>query len=225
MAKSAFKPAVELFRIGNVEIIANFENGALVGLTREAGQICKQALDGIKTKSDISSIDAALASYLDHNGFFKSSNASVNGKTAYLHVTDRCHQSCYGCYSASPLRNAIADPSFEQLQRAVRELVRCGFTNINISGGEPFLRDDLPRIARMIKEFGAEQLEIATGAPSIYRFQLEDLADSVDVVSVSFDGTLKRRNGAQSEHERNEASVHCFLPHFRRDRNHRSDSF
>lgn len=189
MTESIFKPTVEIFKICNVEIIANFENGALVGLTRKASQICKQVLDGSKTKSDISSIDAALASYFDHNGFFKSSNASANGKTAYLHVTDRCHQSCYGCYSASSSRNTIADPSFEQLQRAVHELVQCGFTNINISGGEPFLRDDLPRITRMIKESGAERLEIATGAPLIYGFQVEDLADSVDVVNISFDGT------------------------------------
>lgn len=72
--------------------------------------------------------------------------------TAYLHVTQRCNLECAGCYSLDDGRNSLEDAPTKSILRAVGQLAREGVSKLIVSGGEPFLRGDLPEIVRFAKK-------------------------------------------------------------------------
>lgn len=111
--------------------------------------------------------------------------------SAYLHVSNTCNLSCVGCYSADCNRNRSVDPSLGDLRHAVDVLANLGATRLVISGGEPFLRKDLPDITRYARERGMANITVLTNGTHCSDEALAKLAGSVDVVSVSFDGASK----------------------------------
>lgn len=55
--------------------------------------------------------------------------------------TMRCNLSCYGCYAAGYSQNG--DLSIELIDRIIREAKEIGIYWVVVSGGEPFIRNDL----------------------------------------------------------------------------------
>jgi len=80
-----------------------------------------------------------------------------------LPVTYRCNLSCRYCYAHANYKHAIpADRSIDHLIRLIRE-VDC--PTVNLSGGEPTVREDLAQLIRMAKEVaGIRRLCVVTNA-------------------------------------------------------------
>ena len=67
-------------------------------------------------------------------------------------VTDRCNFRCQYCMPADGLpwldRQEIL--SFEEIERVVRLLAEMGVSDLRLTGGEPLVRRDFPRLAGML---------------------------------------------------------------------------
>ena len=76
-----------------------------------------------------------------------------------LDVTDRCNQSCPWCFARAAEDGADGDPSLARIERRYDRLTELGEErkfNIQLSGGEPTVRDDLPEIIAMGRRKGFE---------------------------------------------------------------------
>lgn len=113
-----------------------------------------------------------------------------------LDVTDRCNQHCGICFaSASP--SFKSDPPLAEIERRLEVLLRLSEErkfNIQLSGGEPTVREDLPQIVKMAKDKGFEYVQLNTNGKRIG--QEEGYASilkkaGVDAVFMQFDGTTE----------------------------------
>ncbi len=185
----AFGPFVELFAIRGIDMLGNMDSGAIVGLTSEAAEVCRQVLNGCAEADDIAQVDARLLEFLERNGFFEQESRHAHPKSAYVHVTQRCNLRCVGCYSMGDLRNCAPDPSLDDLRCAFGQLASNGVQNVNISGGEPFLRDDLCEVVRIAREeCGIQTVGVVTNGTATDGCDLDDLSQWVSRVVVSIDG-------------------------------------
>ena len=184
-----FGPFVELFSIHGIDMLGNLDSGAVVGLTSEAADACRRVLEGQADADSIARVDEKLFEFLVRNDFFEQEPKHSHPKSAYVHVTQRCNLNCVGCYSMSDLRNCAPDPSLDNLRRVFRQLSLNGVQNINISGGEPFLRGDLCEIARIAHdECEIPVVNIVTNGTVVDGCNLDDLSKWVSRVVVSIDG-------------------------------------
>src|SRR5439155_26507614 len=69
-----------------------------------------------------------------------------------LSVTDRCNYRCQYCMPAEGLpwleRDAVL--RFEEIERIVALLAQMGIASLRLTGGEPLVRRDFPRLAAML---------------------------------------------------------------------------
>ena len=83
-----------------------------------------------------------------------------------LNVTDRCNQHCNYCFAgAENNENTPPDPSLAEIERWLDRLIELGEErkfNIQLSGGEPTVREDLPEIISMCKGKGFEYVQLNT---------------------------------------------------------------
>src|SRR3954454_5108831 len=80
-------------------------------------------------------------------------------------VTDRCNFRCQYCMPADGLpwldRSAVL--SFEEIERLVRLFASMGVRDIRLTGGEPLVRRDFPRLVGMLSTVsGVEDLSLTT---------------------------------------------------------------
>jgi uncharacterized radical SAM superfamily Fe-S cluster-containing enzyme len=110
-----------------------------------------------------------------------------------IDITSRCNLDCPVCFASAGGR--LYEPSIEQIRFMMESLrsqrpVPC--PAVQLSGGEPTLRDDLPRILAMAREMGFAQIQIATnglrlaGSLDLCR-SLE--RSGLNTVYLQFDGT------------------------------------
>ena len=111
-----------------------------------------------------------------------------------IDVTDRCDQRCNICFaSAEP--GEKKDIPLSEIESKYDELIRLSEErkfNIQLSGGEPAVRDDLPRIISLAKDKGFEYVQINTNGRRIgledgYARELKQAG--ADAVFMQFDGT------------------------------------
>lgn len=75
--------------------------------------------------------------------------------TALLEVTLRCDMACPVCYAAAGGGDVPPDPDMATLNRQLDRLRQISpGCNVQLSGGEPTLRDDLPDIIRAVRARG-----------------------------------------------------------------------
>jgi cyclic pyranopterin phosphate synthase len=111
-------------------------------------------------------------------------------------VTDRCNFRCQYCMPAEGLpwleRSAVL--SFEEIERLVALLARMGVHGVRLTGGEPLVRRDFPRLAAMLAAVpGLDDVAVTTNG-----FLLErDAAALVDAgvrrFNVSIDSLQRDR--------------------------------
>jgi len=82
--------------------------------------------------------------------------------TALIEVTNRCNLNCRFCF-ADAMESQSKDPTLEQLRFQFESILKTsGTCNIQLSGGEPTLRDDLADIVRMGIAFGFPFIQVNT---------------------------------------------------------------
>ena len=108
-----------------------------------------------------------------------------------LEVTKRCNLRCRFCFAngGSP----EDDESVDALKAAISDIVlKRGNVLLQLSGGEPTLRDDLPELVRYAKEAGCSYVQLNTNGIRLaedeaYAKALKDAG--LDIVFLQFDGT------------------------------------
>ena len=82
-------------------------------------------------------------------------------------VTDRCNFRCQYCMPADglPWLDRAEILRFEEIERVVRVLAGIGVTDLRLTGGEPLVRREFPRLVSMLARVeGIEDLSLTTNA-------------------------------------------------------------
>jgi uncharacterized radical SAM superfamily Fe-S cluster-containing enzyme len=116
-----------------------------------------------------------------------------------LNVTERCNQHCPYCFANAEQAGILSDgvkqdPSLAEIDRRLDRLIELGEDrkfNIQLSGGEPTVRDDLHDIIRMCAAKGFEYIQLNTngrrlGEDAAYAGTLK--AAGLSTVFLQFDG-------------------------------------
>jgi len=111
-----------------------------------------------------------------------------------VEVTNHCNLNCPICFATANGCGYDFHPDLGQIRGMFQTVIdyvkspRC----VQISGGEPTVRDDLPEIVKMAKDMGIEHIEINTNAIRIAKDMeyLKKLKEAgVDDFYLQFDGT------------------------------------
>lgn len=108
-----------------------------------------------------------------------------------LEVTGRCNLRCPVCFAQSG--GAGAEPSLQEIAGWYEKLMRSGGPfNIQLSGGEPTMRDDLPEIISLGRSLGFTFIQVNTNGlrlanDSAFSRQLKNAG--LSCVFLQFDGT------------------------------------
>jgi cyclic pyranopterin phosphate synthase len=107
-----------------------------------------------------------------------------------ISVTDRCNLRCHYCMPLHGLEffQKTDILSFEEITTAVQVANELGIDRARITGGEPLVRKDLPKLVKMLRsETDLKQLSMTTNGLLLERFA-EELAESgLDWINVSLD--------------------------------------
>ena len=110
---------------------------------------------------------------------------------ALMEVTSRCDLHCRYCFARGG--ESAEEPSLEKFKDAVRDIVRqCGDPLLQLSGGEPTMRDDLHELVRFAKEAGCSYVQLNTNGIRLAKEPdyAKKLAEAgLDIVFLQFDGT------------------------------------
>ena len=110
---------------------------------------------------------------------------------ALLEVTKRCNLHCTYCFADGG--SAEKDPPLQEMKEAVRDIVsQCGSPLLQLSGGEPTLRNDLPELIHFAKEAGCSYVQLNTNGIRLAEDPAfaKALAEAgLDIVFLQFDGT------------------------------------
>lgn len=79
-----------------------------------------------------------------------------------LEVTDRCNLHCSVCFADSGSRQTEDLPLEKISWLLERAMVAAGPCNLQLSGGEPTLRDDLPEIVKIARRIGYSFIQVNT---------------------------------------------------------------
>jgi uncharacterized radical SAM superfamily Fe-S cluster-containing enzyme len=115
-------------------------------------------------------------------------------------LTNRCDLSCWYCFFFAKEGEAIYEPSLEQIRMMLRRMknqrpVPCNA--VQLTGGEPTLRDDLIDIVKIAREEGFDHVQLNTDGINLSRNPrlIKDLKKAgVNVIYLSFDGLTPETN-------------------------------
>jgi uncharacterized radical SAM superfamily Fe-S cluster-containing enzyme len=81
---------------------------------------------------------------------------------ALIEVTSRCNVACPVCFASSG-ENGDKEPGLDILERRFRTILACcGPAPVQLSGGEPTVREDLPEIVALGRDLGFDMIQINT---------------------------------------------------------------
>jgi GTP 3',8-cyclase len=105
-------------------------------------------------------------------------------------VTDRCNFRCQYCMPADglPWLERAEILSFEEIERLVRLLVRLGIEDLRLTGGEPLVRREFPKLVSMLAAIdGLRDLSLTTNGYLLERDAEALVAAGIQRVNVSID--------------------------------------
>jgi len=115
-------------------------------------------------------------------------------------VTNRCDLRCSYCFMNAGASGRVYEPTLEQIRKLLiqaRNERPMGSKAIQITGGEPTIREDILDIVKMAKEAGFSHIQLNTNS-----IKLAESADfcrqlkeaKVNTIYMSFDGVTKETN-------------------------------
>jgi cyclic pyranopterin phosphate synthase len=111
-----------------------------------------------------------------------------------LSVTDRCNFRCQYCMPAEGLpwleRSSVL--TFEEIERIVRVVSSMGVRAVRLTGGEPLVRRDFPRLAAMLKPH-VDDLAVTTNGFLLERDAAALVDAGIDRFNVSIDSLQRDR--------------------------------
>ena len=111
-------------------------------------------------------------------------------------VTDRCNFRCQYCMPAEGLAWLERDQvlTFEEIQRLVALLASMGVHDVRLTGGEPLVRREFPRLAAMLAEInGVEDVSVTTNGFLLERDAEALVRAGVNRFNVSIDSLQRDR--------------------------------
>jgi cyclic pyranopterin phosphate synthase len=111
-------------------------------------------------------------------------------------VTDRCNFRCQYCMPADGLpwleRSALL--TFEEIERIVRVFASLGVDELRLTGGEPLVRRDFPRLVEMLARVpGLSDISLTTNGYLLERDADALVAAGIQRVNVSIDSLQRDR--------------------------------
>ena len=137
-----------------------------------------------------------------------------------LSVTDRCNIRCFYCMPEKGAEFVPKDNilSFEEIYRLARLLVeQGGVRDIRITGGEPLVRQQVPRLIKMLAGIGKlEDLSLTTNgmllaehAQALHEAGLKRLNISLDTLDKEVFEKITRRDGLEKTLQGIDAAIKC----------------
>lgn len=106
-------------------------------------------------------------------------------------VTDKCDLRCTYCIPEGFRDFEVPQNwlSFEELTRIIRNFTELGVKRFRLTGGEPLLRKDLPKLVESIKNIpGVEDLSMTTNATQLKKHAVALHNAGLDRLNISLDG-------------------------------------
>lgn len=115
-------------------------------------------------------------------------------------VTNRCNLACWYCFFFAKSGEPIYEPPVDELDKMFRKLKSqkpVASNAIQLTGGDPMMREDMPEIVRRAKEAGFDQIQLNTtgirlGLEPDMLLRLRE--EGVSTLYMSFDGVSKTAN-------------------------------
>ena len=128
----------------------------------------------------------------------------IRYESLYLSVTGKCNLHCGHCYLLDSKRSI--DPSLDQIDKLLKEASIYGIEEVKLTGGEPFVREDLFEILNILHKYDLHLNAICTNGTLINDDHIKAMLefDPVPFVKFSFDGIgfhdiLRGREGLTEE--------------------------
>jgi molybdenum cofactor biosynthesis protein A len=125
-----------------------------------------------------------------------------------LAVTDRCNLRCFYCMPAEGIKYLPKKEllTFEEIHRLISLLASMGISKIRLTGGEPFVRNDLMKLIRSIVEIpGIKDLHLTTNGiltaphiPELKRLGIASINLSLDTLDRKRFHTITLRDEFES---------------------------
>ncbi len=122
-------------------------------------------------------------------------------------VTNRCDLSCWYCFFYAEKAGYVYEPTIDQIRSMVRALkLQKGIVPaVQLTGGEPTLREDLEEIVKVLRDEGVRHIQLNTHGTRFARLFLEDPNKAIEyarrlrnagvnTVYLSFDGVSPKTN-------------------------------
>lgn len=128
------------------------------------------------------------------------SNHKSHTGLANIALTNRCDLSCWYCFFFAKEGEPIYEPSMEHIDKMLQNLKAekpVGANAIQLTGGEPTLREDIVDIIKLCKKRGFEQVQLNTTGMSLgFKKGLAEKVKKAGVgtIYMSFDGVSKKAN-------------------------------
>lgn len=113
-----------------------------------------------------------------------------------ISVTDRCNLRCIYCLPPGgiPLLSHEDILSYEEIAAFVRATSTLGISKVRLTGGEPLVRADLPRLVTMLAEINAiDDISLTTNGVLLTEYAMELKKAGLKRVNVSLDSLRPER--------------------------------
>jgi cyclic pyranopterin phosphate synthase len=117
-------------------------------------------------------------------------------KSLRISVTDRCNFRCQYCMPAEglPWLERAELLTFEEIERLVRVMVSIGVEEVRLTGGEPLVRREFPRLVAMLAAIeGLKDLSLTTNGYLLERDADALVSAGINRVNVSIDSMQRER--------------------------------
>lgn len=156
------------------------------GIIEKKGSLDLETIPANYVVENIKNLYKALLDiefYVDTNKLQEENTLTM----VFLAVTNRCNLKCIHCSASSDISN-IDKLSTNEIKNIIRDLNDMKVKNINITGGEPLMREDIFEILDYMRSNYDGHITFSTNGLLINDKVADVLVRNVDEISISLDG-------------------------------------